>query len=609
MNSNNKKKVIEINLFKLVIILAIIVFVVALVTVKSDIKSIRYNTGIQRILGDSTEVDAEGPILMCPWNYGDANEDRYVNEEDIALLESVIAGNEELTEIGLIQADVNNDKKITESDITAIRNYINGEGELPVGDFELEVLSAYNITETEIYLKTKVQDDNSGISKMIWYHKKESAEAYKSKEKVFDEQGSTNRTTLSFILSELTPGTTYNIYFEIYDVAGNKTTSEVLKVTTLEHEKPDVDDIEGPVLSPDTEGLEKNLNAYDITNSGFNVKISAQDELSGLSKVIWYWKKQADTQYRKVEDDLNDQGTNIKKTITFTLSNLLSETNYNIYVEVFDVKGNMSRSDEITVTTLQAEEVEDTENPTISSTEGRVDNKISASDITENSFKIDFYAQDELSGLNKYVIYYKVSTDTEFMQSEKIAKTQGSTLRTKMSFSVSNLASNTIYIIYVEVYDMAGNKKTSEFLNVKTLQETTQEPKIESEKYDVSDYKITNISPDTKLEDLLENLDITAQNYRVVNNKNEEITSKGLIGTGSKIILNDEIEYTFIVKGDTDGDGKTQIQDLLAVNKHRLGKVLLEGIYFKAGDVNGDNAINIQDLLQINKARLGKITL
>ena len=62
-----------------------------------------------------------------------------------------------------------------------------------------------------------------------------------------------------------------------------------------------------------------------------------------------------------------------------------------------------------------------------------------------------------------------------------------------------------------------------------------------------------------------------------------------------------------IIKGDANGDGKVDFMDILAINKHRLGKVQLEGIYLEAADVNGDNKVDFMDILQINKYRLGKI--
>ena len=79
-----------------------------------------------------------------------------------------------------------------------------------------------------------------------------------------------------------------------------------------------------------------------------------------------------------------------------------------------------------------------------------------------------------------------------------------------------------------------------------------------------------------------------------------------LIGTNTKIKVG-SLEYTLIVTGDTNNDGKVDLQDILQMNKHRLNKTSLKGIGLIAGDVNQDGKVDLQDILQINKYRLGKI--
>ena len=46
---------------------------------------------------------------------------------------------------------------------------------------------------------------------------------------------------------------------------------------------------------------------------------------------------------------------------------------------------------------------------------------------------------------------------------------------------------------------------------------------------------------------------------------------------------------------------------MLAINKHRLNKSKLEGEFLKAADVTGDGKADFNDMLKINKYRLGKI--
>jgi len=62
-----------------------------------------------------------------------------------------------------------------------------------------------------------------------------------------------------------------------------------------------------------------------------------------------------------------------------------------------------------------------------------------------------------------------------------------------------------------------------------------------------------------------------------------------------------------IIKGDVNSDNVVDFMDILAINKHRLGKAQLTGECLTAADVNEDGNIDFMDILQINKYRLGKI--
>ena len=73
-----------------------------------------------------------------------------------------------------------------------------------------------------------------------------------------------------------------------------------------------------------------------------------------------------------------------------------------------------------------------------------------------------------------------------------------------------------------------------------------------------------------------------------------------------KITLNEiQREYITVIKGDTNGDGKADIQDIFAINKQRLNNGKLTNEYLLAGDVNEDGKTNINDIFEINKYRLG----
>ena len=80
----------------------------------------------------------------------------------------------------------------------------------------------------------------------------------------------------------------------------------------------------------------------------------------------------------------------------------------------------------------------------------------------------------------------------------------------------------------------------------------------------------------------------------IYNKNNEKIEGKGLVGTGSKIKIVDEmqnpiIEYDVVLYGDVNGDGKINSIDLLVLQRHILEIEKLGSIYIKAGNVRKNN--------------------
>ena len=160
----------------------------------------------------------------------------------------------------------------------------------------------------------------------------------------------------------------------------------------------------------------------------------------------------------------------------------------------------------------------------------------------------------------------------------------------------------------ITICDLAGN-------SVDILIETAPELEVEFEEYNEINENgrkyIENIQPKTTLEAFVAGDKIKTNGAIEVIKNGEKITnSETKISTGMtlKISLNDvTIEYTIVVKGDVNGDGDSDISDIMQVNKHRLKKTQLTNEKFLAGDVNKNDIIDINDLMKINKYRLKKI--
>lgn len=133
--------------------------------------------------------------------------------------------------------------------------------------------------------------------------------------------------------------------------------------------------------------------------------------------------------------------------------------------------------------------------------------------------------------------------------------------------------------------------------------------KVEIKEYLLEDNIIKNVKQATNIADLKKNLIIKDLSYKILDKDGKELKEDDLITTGSKVEIslnNEKIIYIFSVTGDTTGDGRADIKDILLINKHRLNKAKLENEYFIAGDINKDSKVDIKDILQLNKFRLGK---
>ncbi len=92
--------------------------------------------------------------------------------------------------------------------------------------------------------------------------------------------------------------------------------------------------------------------------------------------------------------------------------------------------------------------------------------------------------------------------------------------------------------------------------------------------------------------------------------KLEEIN---LIGTGSKIVLKDNSEYTVLLYADVNGDGKINSSDIYPIIQHILKEKTLSGVYAKAANLNNKNDlndanINSSDIYPIIKFILGDLS-
>lgn len=157
----------------------------------------------------------------------------------------------------------------------------------------------------------------------------------------------------------------------------------------------------------------------------------------------------------------------------------------------------------------------------------------------------------------------------------------------------------------INIYDKLENQ-TEVTIKVSIINvPIVQENELTSDVYTINDLIVTGVQPNSTVKNIKEKTSTQSTNVKFYDDKNKELTDDDLIGTASTIVIDDVKIYSIVVTGDTDGNGKANIQDILNINKHRLGKLQLKDLYLMAADVNKDNKISINDILIINKFRLG----
>ena len=119
--------------------------------------------------------------------------------------------------------------------------------------------------------------------------------------------------------------------------------------------------------------------------------------------------------------------------------------------------------------------------------------------------------------------------------------------------------------------------------------------KISSDKYNISDNMISYVLPNTTVTEF--NNHITAnRTIHVMDKENNEQTSDSIVKTGMKLkVDNEDIEYTIVVLGDINEDGKMDVVDLAKIKLHLIEKDKLTGINLLAADLDKDGELTIND--------------
>lgn len=178
------------------------------------------------------------------------------------------------------------------------------------------------------------------------------------------------------------------------------------------------------------------------------------------------------------------------------------------------------------------------------------------------------------------------------------------------SAAFTGLKSGTSYTVYIR---MAETEKAYAGEAAKAVFKTTSNlpTQLTSSKFSVntSSKKVSSISAETVAADFLKAFGEEGF-IHLETADGKSVDSKAYVGTGMKVVLSDgetvSAEYTVVLTGDSNGDGKINVSDMVEVKAHILRKETLKENALSAADVNGDGKVNISDLVAVKAHILHK---
>lgn len=154
------------------------------------------------------------------------------------------------------------------------------------------------------------------------------------------------------------------------------------------------------------------------------------------------------------------------------------------------------------------------------------------------------------------------------------------------------------YITIYMHYSVKENDSPEDTIENETDTDVSEEETPVSDIYEVDDGYLKNVQLDTTLENFIKNLNVTTG--LKVTRDNKELSNTDIVATGDVLTVNGKT-YIIIVTGDSSGDGKANIMDLMRVKRHILGTRTLSTIEQLASDLNSDGSINIMDVMRLIK--------
>ena len=514
---------------------------------------------------DITTTTAKVTWTASTDNVGVAGYNVYVNDSETPVngetlvtgteyvLESLTAGTEYKVTVKAVDAAGN----VSEGTVYTFGTENAADTEAPSAPTNVVVT---DVTTTTAKVTWSEATDNVGV---VGYN------VYLNEEKVNE----TLVTTTEYDLTALTEETNYSVRVTAVDAAENESErSEAATFTT-----PKTQDTEAP-------SVPAGVTASDVTRTGAKITWTASADNVGVAGYNVYLG----------ESKVNTSPVTVTE---YELSGLTANTEYTVTVSAVDAAGNESAgSESATFTTLEAEEEEDNEAPSVPA-------GVTASDVTQTGAKITWTASADnvgVAGYNVYVDETKVNTDK---------------LVEGLELELTGLTPDTEYKVTVSAVDAAGNESgRSAAFTFTTLKNEEPAPEKPSAPTNVKVSEITHTTAIVTWEPATERAMVSGYNVYLDGKKQNERSIEGTeykltgltVGTRYNVAVTvvdadgmesdrtEEAEDTFITKADKEKLQETaKDADKALENKDKYTEESLknlEEVYKKYQEVlNGDN--------------------
>lgn len=207
--------------------------------------------------------------------------------------------------------------------------------------------------------------------------------------------------------------------------------------------------------------------------------------------------------------------------------------------------------------------------------------------------KIDF---GSLKVNKDKIVLGEIKEYTEFMKNIKsdnleVKLYKGTTLITKGNIEEGM----TLKVISSEYGEIMPYTITKEYVDVSKLE-------IDKKNY------IKKYNVGTTYEEIRKEID-TSGSVKFIDNTGKELENSDIIRTGSKVVIELSTgtkEYTIVVYGDINGDGKITMSDLVKSANYLIDETIIsEDCYKEAIDVTKDGNVRMSDIIKLSNILIG----